>query len=55
VFDFSGYLAAVRKHWLLFVLTLLVVVVFFSAPFIWLWSRAKSLPVVGSALAATGK
>ncbi len=50
MFDFTGYVAAIKKHWLLFALTLFVVVVFFSAPFIWLWRNAKKLPVVGDAL-----
>lgn len=50
LFDFSGYFTATKKHWLLFAITLLIVVVFFSAPFIWLWRRAKALPGVGGAL-----
>jgi len=51
MFDLSGYWAAIRKHWLLFALTLFVVVVFASAPFLALWRMAKKAPVVGSALA----
>jgi uncharacterized membrane protein AbrB (regulator of aidB expression) len=50
VFDFTGYFDAIKKHWLLFALTLLVVVIFFSAPFIWLWRSAKRIPGVGAVL-----
>jgi hypothetical protein len=52
MFDFSGYFAAIRRHALLFVLTLFVVVVFVSAPFLLVYRKVREVVPGGSALPA---
>lgn len=42
-FDFSGYVAAIRRHWLLFALTLVIVVVFVSAPILLVYRKVRAV------------
>lgn len=41
LFDFSGFLGAIKRHWLLFALTILVVVVFFGGVVVSLWNKLR--------------
>lgn len=50
MFDFKACLDCFKRHPGAMLVVLLVVVVFFSAPFIALWRLAKRTPVVGAVL-----
>jgi hypothetical protein len=40
--DFSGYFACIKKHWLLFAVTLVVVVVFFSGAILAVYRKVRT-------------
>lgn len=51
MFDFGGlYRSGIRPHWGAFLIVLFLVVIFLSAPFLFVWRAAKRAPVVGPVL-----
>ncbi len=42
MFDFAGYFSSVKRHWALFLLTILVVVVFFGGAIVGLYNKARA-------------
>jgi hypothetical protein len=50
MFDFSGYFAAIKRHWLLFLLTLFVVAVFVTTPFLAAYRKLREVVPGGAAL-----